>query len=60
MRSFDDSSMQPLARQELQEVKEANAQTKAELEAYASELPEDRRESYRKHVTQIRQKSKRT
>jgi hypothetical protein len=47
-------------KQELQEVKESNAQTKAELETYAELLPEEKRESFKKHVTQIRMKSKRT
>jgi hypothetical protein len=47
-------------KQELQEVKESNAQTKAELETYAELLPEEIRESFKKHVTQIRMKSKRT
>ena len=47
-------------KQELQEVKEANAKTKAELEGFAELLPPDKRETYRKYVKQVRQKAKRT
>jgi integrase len=45
-------------KQEIQEIKQANAQTKAELEAYAQLLPEDKRESFRRHVTKIRARKK--
>jgi hypothetical protein len=46
--------------QQINEIREANSQTKAELEAYAQLLPQEKRETYRKHVTQIRQKAKKT
>jgi len=47
-------------KQEIFEIKEANRETKAKLEAFAELLPEDKRETYLGHVTAVRQKGKRT